>query len=201
MQREAALHSSAQYSSEIRRQNIKKRSGVNRAKNDAREQKRKGRTKSPRIQMSPPVEDLLLRIVEIEECSYPSSVPSCERPEGARKSENAFRAATLNGGAAETLLHVGNLDGINVNRHHRMTGREFHRGAASRGDAEDTSARLEHTKLNCGVFIHAPEEQLACPARAARKQPFCQAVMGAVELISKPENSQKPKRARGKRNS
>jgi hypothetical protein len=111
--------------------------------------------------MSPPAEDLFLRIVEIEECSYPSSVPSCERPERARKTENAFRAATPNDVAAETLLHVGNLDGVNVNRHHRMTGREFHSGAASRGDAEDSSARLERTKLNFSVLVHATEEQLA----------------------------------------
>ncbi len=75
--------------------------------------------------------------------------------------ENAFRAATLNGGAAETLLHVGNLNGINVNRHHRMTGREFHGGAASRGNAEDTSVRLERTKLNFSVLVHATEQQLA----------------------------------------
>ena len=157
MERETALHSTSQYSSEILRQTIKKCSGVNRPKNEAREQKRKGGTKSARVQMTPPVEDLLLRIIQIEESVHRAFVPSCERREAASKGENAFGAATLNCMPAETLLEVGKLNGINVNCHHRMMGGEFHRGAASRGNAEDTSARLEHTKLNCGVFIHAPE--------------------------------------------
>jgi hypothetical protein len=39
-----------------------------------------------------------------------------------------------------------------------MTGGEFHGGAASRGNAEDTSVRLERTKLNFSVLVHATEQ-------------------------------------------
>jgi hypothetical protein len=168
VQCEAALHSPSQYSSEIRRQNIKKRSGINRAKNETREQKRKGGTKSLRLQMASPIKDLLFRIVQLEECSYLSSVPSYERPDDASKCQNAFRAATLNGVAAEARLHVGDLNGIYVNRHDLVTGREFHGGTAGRGNAEDASFRLERTKLNFSVLVHATEKQLAFPrARCA----------------------------------
>jgi hypothetical protein len=141
----------------MRRQNIEKCSGVNRPKNKAREQKRKAGTKSARVQMMPPVEDLLLRIVKIEERFHCAFVPSCEARESAREIENAFGAATLNRTPVETVLDVVKLNGINVDGHYRVMGGQFYRRAASRGDAEDTSARLERTKLNFGVLIHAAE--------------------------------------------
>ena len=106
-------------------------------------------------------------------------------------------------GRAKTLLHVGNLNGINVHRHYSMMSGKFHRGAASRGDAvEQTPARPEHTKLNCGVFIHAPEQQLASLLRLALlgSSHLARPLWAQWNSTSKPENWQKPTRAREKRN-
>lgn len=107
--------------------------------------------------MMPPVEDLLLRIVEIEESFHRASVPSCERRETAGKRDNSFGAATLNRTPAEALLNVGNLNGINIDSHHRVMGGEPHGSAASGRNAEDMSARLKGTELNFGILIHAAE--------------------------------------------
>jgi hypothetical protein len=107
--------------------------------------------------MTPPVENLLLRTIEIEECFHRASIPSCKVREGSRKGKNPFGAATLNCTSVEALLDIGKLNRINVGCHHRVMGGEFHRGATGRGNAEDTSARLKGTKLNFGVLIHASE--------------------------------------------
>ncbi len=108
--------------------------------------------------MTPPIEDLLFRIVQIEEGFHGPSVPSYKRREGSGEGKHAFGAARLNRRPAEALLNVGNLNGINVDSHYSVMSGECDGGAASRGDAKDASARLKRTKLNCGVLIHAPEQ-------------------------------------------
>jgi hypothetical protein len=63
----------------------------------------------------------------------------------------------LNGCTAEPPSDVRKLNGINVDSHHCVMGGKSHRSAASRGDTKDASARLERTKLNFSILIHASE--------------------------------------------
>jgi hypothetical protein len=54
-------------------------------------------------------------------------------------------------------LDIGKLNGVNIDSHHCVMSGKSHRSAASRGNAEDTTAGLEHTTFNFGVLIHASE--------------------------------------------
>ena len=107
--------------------------------------------------MALPIENLVLRIVEIEECPHDSPAPSGDRPEGACNGENALGAATLNGCAAEAPLEIGKLNGVNINSHDAVMSGKSDGSAASGSNAEDASARLERAKLNFSVLIHGPE--------------------------------------------
>ena len=95
----------------------------------------------------------MFRGVEIEECSYPFSVPSCDGRERAHKVDEAFRAATLNCTALDTLSDVRNLNGIDIYSYHGVMNGKREGSTASRGNTEDASSRLERTKLDFSILV------------------------------------------------
>lgn len=122
--------------------------------------------------MAPPIEDLFLRIVELEESPKLSPAPSGERSESAREGEHALGGAALNRAARKAPLNVGHLSGIDVHCDHLVTRCELHGRAASGGNAEDASIWMERGEFNSRVLMHTPEKQFARPGACVEAPAF-----------------------------
>src|SRR5579859_215241 len=145
---EAALHAPTHNRPQMLRQALKKWRSVDGTQGGDGEEPIEGCAESSGIEIAAPVQDLLGRIVEVEESTHPQWSPTYQRCEGTPEGHNMLGGATDGRVAREAPPGIGNLGRIDIGSYDLVVWREFHRGAASGGNAEDSSPRPEHADLD-----------------------------------------------------
>ncbi len=117
--------------------------------------------KPSRVEVPPPVRDLLARVVEVEERVDARWPPAGERAERPSERHDALGGAVNAGFAGESPLGIGELHAIDVDGDDLVLRRERHRRAAGRRDAQHAASGPEGTLLDRRVLVDAAEQHFA----------------------------------------